>query len=75
MKSRYYKCKTAGSSECWYCSKATNWVFENNKEGSEVFCCKKCFTAHIKYFKGKSRIIKKLSVKTEELTIPMAGIE
>jgi len=63
IKSRYYKSRISGKGYCWYCNTKTNWIFEDNKDGSESFCCNPCFVSHIKDFKGKRRIMKKLHVK------------
>lgn len=69
IKSRYYKSPTVGKGSCWYCVKPTNWIFEDNKDGSETFCCNPCFISNTKDFKGKRRIMRNLHVKNKQMVI------
>ena len=66
IKSRYYKSPTVGKGSCWYCLKSTNWIFEDNKDDSETFCCNSCFIGDITDFKGKRRIMRNLYVKNKQ---------
>lgn len=64
MNSTYKKCLTSGIGKCWFCDKNTNMIFDNGNE--EFFVDLSCFIRHIKNFKGKSRIERKLCVKMKK---------
>ncbi len=74
IKSRYYKSTSAGKSECWYCNKATNWIFEDLRDKSEIFCCFQCLQGHTGNFRLKSKIINRLHIKKGKMSKLKAGI-
>ena len=67
MKPIYYRSRSQGKGFCWFDNKKTNMTFDNGNE--EYFCCPVCFVRYIKNFKGKSRILRKLRLKIEQVPI------
>lgn len=61
----YYDCLTSEPSFCWFCSKKTNFIFDNHSE--EFFCCFNCFVSDIPLFAGKSKILKKFHIKSNKV--------
>lgn len=68
---KYYECDTAGNGSCWFCGTETNFIYDD--ENDEIFCCLKCFRIKIPNFKRKSKIFKKLCVKTGKVGLLLLG--